>query len=101
MTATITEAGTVWVLRYSHRHGDDLAAFASLDLAYDALVAICREWWDDLASWFDEVPETPDGLADEAIVQTYFDHQDDESWAIENLTVHGSAPAAVIASKDD
>jgi hypothetical protein len=101
MITTATETtGTVWVLRYSHRHGDDLLAFTSTDLAHDALAAICREWWDDI-TWNDDVPETPDGMTDEAIIETYFDHQSDEFYAIEHLAIFGTAgDVSALVGKD-
>ena len=92
--------GTVWVLRYSHKHGDDILAFTSLDLASDALAAIAREWWDDITGIWDEVPETPDGLSDEATIEMYFDHQDDESWSIENIAIMGTSDVTALVGKD-
>ena len=61
--------GTVWVLRYSHKHGDDILAFTSLDLASDArpmlvasmLVAsntLAHDRWLDSKGALDLVEET-------------------------------------------
>jgi len=95
-TTTGTATGTVWVLRYSHRHGDDLLAFTSGELADAALVAICREWWESITGIWDDVPDSPEGMADEAIIEMYFDHQSDESYSIENLPIFGE-PSDVTA----
>ena len=46
------------------------------------------------------MPETPDGLSDEATIEMYFDHQDDESWSIENIAIMGTSDVTALVGKD-
>lgn len=84
-----TQPQTVYVLHYSHRHGDDITVHADSDLAHEWLASIVREWWTEITGRGDGVPDSPDGLTNEKAVSVYFDHKHDESWSIKPCTVQG------------
>lgn len=70
----MTASGTVYVLQYTHKHGDDFTAWPSQQEAESALAGIVREWWAAEMKGEDGVPATPDDLSDEDAVRMYFDH---------------------------
>jgi hypothetical protein len=83
--------GPVYVLLYSHRHGDDISVYASYDLARAGLAGICREWWNDARAGDDSFPASPDGLSDDEVIARYFNAMDStESWEITEAAVHGA-----------
>jgi hypothetical protein len=68
----------VYVLRYWHKHGDDISVHATPELADEAIAGIVRLWWEEVRGEHG-VPDTPGGLSDEDAVRLYFDHQDGRS----------------------
>ena len=77
----------VFVLEYSHKHGEDLNAHATQAGADAAIAAIVREYWAEEMRGEDGVPATPDDLSDADAVRVYFEHTD-ESYEIHELHVH-------------
>jgi hypothetical protein len=88
---------TVYVLRYSHKHGDELSAHVSLEAAIDDIAGIARECWHEIAD-DPRAPETPDNLSDEDAVSVYFERNTEENYEIEALPVQGAT--AVILTPD-
>lgn len=77
----------VIVLRYWHKHGEDLSAYATQEAAEASMAAVARQGWDEIA---DEagVPSNPDNLTDEAARKMYFDRMGDtEGYDTTSLTV--------------
>jgi hypothetical protein len=79
----------VYILAYSHKHGQDLSAYATEALAEAAKVGIAKEWWEDRAD--DEAPDDYAALTEDEIVTAYFDENDREWADIEALDVMGAA----------
>lgn len=69
----------VFVLSISHRHGEDHWVHRTEDGAWNSLTAYVRECWDEV---FDE-DEPIDGVADEDIVDRYFDRRQSENWDLD------------------
>lgn len=83
----MTATGTVYVLQYTHVHGQDLSAHATLQGAEKALAGIAREWWTRELDGIAGVPATPDDLSDNEAVRIYFGHLDDEDYQIHELDI--------------
>jgi hypothetical protein len=77
---------TVYVLRYSHRHGDDYSAHDSQDGAKEAIAGIVRDSWEEIND-DPRVSETPENMSDEDAVAVYFQYAEDESHEIVALPV--------------
>lgn len=75
---------TVYVLRYEHRHGDDIDVYATGELADAAVADIARQYWDYAAGTpagrEAGLPESADGLSDAEVTQMYFDVLGDVEW---------------------
>ena len=83
----MTATGTVWVVQYTHRHGDDFSAHATPEAADKALADIAREWWSVELNGMDGVPATADGLSDREAVRIYFELVDNEDYQIHELDI--------------
>jgi hypothetical protein len=80
----------VYVLTYSHKHGDDVTLHADEGGAEHAIAEIARSYWGDVAALYDDMPATPDGLTDKQVTETYFDYYGAfESYSIELRPVQG------------
>jgi hypothetical protein len=67
----------IHVAVYEHRHGTDVRAFQSLEVAYAWRTGIAREWWED------EIDDEPP--PDDVIGERYFDRMADRG---EYFSVH-------------
>lgn len=70
---------TVHVLTIEHRHGLNVSAHSTKDLAYAALLRYVEEWWEQELS--DEMPSDRD-----AAIDAYFENVE-ETWEIHELIV--------------
>jgi hypothetical protein len=74
---------TVYVLRYSHKHGDDIDVYATADAASAAAADLARQFWGEAAGSMnapDDFPAAPDGLSDQDATRLYFDVLDGVEW---------------------
>lgn len=76
-TAESSTPQRVYVVRYWHKHGDDITVYATEEAAAAGVAEIAREWWDDAVGRVDDFPETPDGLTDREVTELYFGAMDD------------------------
>jgi hypothetical protein len=83
---TPTPAPDVYVLVYSHRHGTDVFAYATSELAHAGVAKIARDWWEEIKGC-EGVPDSPDALSDDEATSMYFDNATDESWEVEGCTI--------------
>lgn len=75
----------VSILIYEHGHGRDVSAFASYRQAQAYLAGIVRDQWKDRAD--KDFPDDPSGLRDEKVIYAYFEENDEEFYAIEEIEV--------------
>lgn len=73
----------VFVLSISHRHGEDHWVHRTEDGAWNSLAAWVRECWDEV---FDE-DEPIDRVADDDIVDRYFDRRQGETWDLDRVAL--------------
>jgi len=80
----------VYVGCVDHRHGRNWYVAETKKELFAQVAAFCREWWHEIAAA--DRPAMP--KSDRAVVEQYFDSQDDEFWeyGCEKL----SLPAAVV-----
>ena len=76
----------VWVLQYTHKHGEDFSAYATPQAAEAGIAEIVREWWGSEMRG-EDVPASPAELSDAEAVEMYFAHQDGRS-EIETYEIH-------------
>jgi hypothetical protein len=77
----------VWVLQYSHKHGEDLTAYATPQAAEAGIAEIVREWWASEMRGEEGVPASPAELSDAEAVEMYFNHTS-ETHEIHDLLVY-------------
>ena len=77
----------VWVLQYTHKHGEDFSAYATPQAAEAGVAEIVREWWASEMRDVPGVPESPAELSDAAAVEMYFAHTS-ETHEIHDLLVY-------------
>lgn len=74
---------TVYVLRYSHYHGDDIDVYATSEAASAAAADLARQFWGKAAGTMnapDDFPDSPDGLSDQDATRMYFNVLDGVEW---------------------
>jgi hypothetical protein len=74
----------VWILAYTHRHGDDITVHRTQESAFIALSEICDEYWDEAVERAED-PESITKPSDrQQKIDLYFDlMRDDEFWSID------------------
>lgn len=78
--------GSVWVLHYSHKHGDDLSAFATEAAAHAAVFGIVSDYWKD------EMGAEPMPEDQAEAVAAYFEQTEGrESYEVRRVDVVGGA----------
>lgn len=77
----------VFIGEYQHRHGSDLCAYATRELAEEGRQAIALKYWNQEIPTKITKPETPEAFAD-----AYFEYMAhrDESFYIHELEVEGA-----------
>lgn len=84
----------VHVFVFEHRHGRDVTAYASEELAVAEGARIAREWWSEARERDPSLPEKPPARDAEAM-ELYFEAQDGyEFYEIAGCPVQGAEPAA-------
>jgi hypothetical protein len=68
----------IWVTTVEHKHGTNVSAFTTEELARADLAAFAREWWNDTG--LDDEPPTDDNEA----IEDYFDAVSDEFYSLES-----------------
>jgi hypothetical protein len=76
----------VWVLETSDRHGQDVSVYASHEGAYAALADIASEGWNEVPASAD-MPESPDGLSEQEMVEIYYRNRADEDYFLSAATI--------------
>ncbi len=84
--------GYVYLVRYWHKHGDDLSAYATETAAWEAAGGIVAEWYEqELDFYHGSKAEISDAVARgewHTAVQLYNEAQDRESVEVLNMPVH-------------
>jgi hypothetical protein len=85
----------VHVFVFEHRHGRDVSAYASEELAVAEAARIAREWWSEAREQDASLPERPP-VDDEEAMELYFAAQEGrEFYEIATCPVEGIPAAAV------
>lgn len=79
----------VYVAVFSHRHGTDLTAYATAELANEAAFEIADEWWEREMPTWQKRPDSRKELADQ-----YWERMTDhgESFEVQELEIEGMVP---------
>jgi hypothetical protein len=87
----------VYVFVFEHRHGRDVSAYASEELAVAEGARIAREWWEEARERDPSLPVKPP-TSDAEAFELYFAAQEGvEFYEIASCVVEGIEPAAVAA----
>ena len=80
----------VHVFVFEHRHGRDVTAYASEELAVAEGARIAREWWSEARERDSSLPEKPP-VRDDKAMELYFEAQDGyEFCEVARCPVHGA-----------
>jgi hypothetical protein len=84
----------VHVFVFEHRHGRDVTAYGSEELAVAEGARVAREWWEEARRLEPSLPPKPPG-SDAKALELYFDAQEGhEFYEIVACEVQGAEPAA-------
>jgi len=80
---------TIWVLHVSHRHGDNYAAFTTLEAAQNYLHGYVTDWWDDgLTEQYGALDSLPRDEAIDAYFEAHGEALDPEYYALQEVVLN-------------